>query len=146
MSRIRTYTTYTEVTNGLFIDIPDKEFIFLPDDLVTQFRPILTGTAGEVPSDREITFMTSVEGMRQFQRAIEEEEAYRLSESRNRRTQDQRGHLYIDPSVEIREEEVRRASNEGIWHQLRNMSERETIQYLDRISQEQENEQHNSTI
>ena len=97
MSRIRTYTTYTEVTNGLFIDIPD-------------------------------------------------EEVYRLSESRNRRTQDQRRHLYIDPSVEIREEEVRRASNEGIWHQLRNMSERETIQYLDRISQEQENEQHNSTI
>ena len=146
MSRIRTYTTYIEVTNGLFIDIPDEESTFLPDDLVTQFRPILTGTAGEVPSDREITFMTGVEGMRQFQRAIEEEEAYRLSESRNRRTQDQRGHLYIDPSVEIREEEVRRASNEGIWHQLRNMSERETIQYLDRISQEQENEQHNSTI
>ena len=146
MSRIRTYTTYTEVTNGLFIDIPDEELTFLPDDLVTQFRPILTGTAGEVPSNREITFMTGVEGMRQFQRAIEEEEAYRLSESRNRRTQDQRGHLYIDPSVEIREEEVRRASNEGIWHQLRNMSERETIQYLDRISQEQENEQHNSTI
>lgn len=146
MSRIRTYTTYTEVTNGLFIDIPNEELTFLPDDLVTQFRPILTGTANEVPSDREITFMTGVEGMRQFQRAIEEEEAYRLSESRNRRTQDQRGHLYIDPSVEIREEEVRRASNEGIWHQLRNMSERETIQYLDRISQEQENEQHNSTI
>lgn len=145
MSRIRTYTTYTEVTNGLFIDIPDEELTFLPDDLVTQFRPILTGTANEVPSDREITFMTGVEGMRQFQRAIEEE-VYRLSESRNRRTQDQRGHLYIDPSVEIREEEVRRASNEGIWHQLRNMSERETIQYLDRISQEQENEQHNSTI
>ena len=146
MSRIRTYTTYTEVTNGLFVDIPDEEFTLLPDDLVTQFRPILTGTVSEVPSDREITFMTSVEGMRQFQRAIEEEEVYRLSESRNRRTQDQRGHLYIDPSVEIREEEVRRASNEGIWHQLRNMSERETIQYLDRISQEQENEQHNSTI
>ena len=145
MSRIRTYITYTEVTNGLFIDIPDEELTFLPDDLVTQFRPILTGTANEVPSDREITFMTGVEGMRQFQRAIEEE-VYRLSESRNRRTQDQRGHLYIDPSVEIREEEVRRASNEGIWHQLRNMSERETIQYLDRISQEQENEQHNSTI
>ena len=144
MSRIRTYTTYTEVTNGLFIDIPDEELTFLPDDLVTQFRPILTGTANEVPSDREITFMTGVEGMRQFQRAIEE--VYRLSESRNRRTQDQRGYLYIDPSVEIREEEVRRASNEGIWHQLRNMSERETIQYLDRISQEQENEQHNSTI
>ena len=124
MSRIRTYTTYIEVTNGLFIDIPNEEFTFLPDDLVTQFRPILTGTAGE-------------------------EEAYRqlgIFESRNRRTQDQRGHLYIDPSVEIREEEVRRASNEGIWHQLRNMSERETIQYLDRISQEQENEQHNSTI
>ena len=145
MSRIRTYTTYTEVTNGLFIDIPNEEFTFLPDDLVTQFRPILTGTASEVPSNREITFMTGVEGMRQFQRAIEEE-VYRLSESRNRRTQDQRRHLYIDPSVEIREEEVRRASNEGIWHQLRNMSERETIQYLDRISQEQENEQHNSTI
>ena len=145
MSRIRTYTTYTEVTNGLFIDIPDEELTFLPDDLVTQFRPILTGTASEVPSDREITFMTDVEGMRQFQRAIEEE-VYRLSELRNRRTQDQRGHLYIDPSVEIREEEVRRTSNKGIWHQLRNMSERETIQYLDRISQEQENEQHNSTI
>ena len=80
MSRIRTYTTYIEVTNGLFVDIPDEEFTFLP----------------------------------------------------------------IDPSVETREEEVRRASNEEIWFQLRNMSERETIQYLDRISEE--NEQHNSTI
>ena len=32
MSRIRTYKTYTEVTNGLFIDISDEEFTFLPID------------------------------------------------------------------------------------------------------------------
>ena len=121
MSRIKTYTTYTEVTNGLFVDIPDEEFTFLPDDLVTQMRPILVGTAGDIPSDREIAIMTGRDGYIEFQRAMEREMW------RNRR-----------------QEEIRRTSNEGVWHQLRNMSEREAIQYLDRISEE--NEQYNSTI
>ena len=33
MSRIKVYDTYTEIINGLFIDIPDEEFTFLPENL-----------------------------------------------------------------------------------------------------------------
>ena len=36
MSRIKVYDTHTEIINGLFIDIPDEEFTFLPDELITQ--------------------------------------------------------------------------------------------------------------
>ena len=91
MSRIRTYTTYTEVTNGLFVDI--KEISIKITDINNT-------------SDGEIIINSSLEGLRQFNRVMQEA-----------------AHI-----------------------QTIDMSERETIQYLDRISQEQENEQHNSTI
>ena len=91
MSRIRTYTTYTEVTNGLFIDI---------EEISIKITDINNTSDGEVIID------SSLEGLRQFNRVMQE----------------------------------------AAYIQTIDMSERETIQYLDRISQEQENEQHNSTI
>ena len=91
MSRIRTYTTYTEVTNGLFVDIEEIS-IKITD---------INNT-----SDGEVIINSSLEGLRQFNRVMQE----------------------------------------AAYIQTIDMSERETIQYLDRISQEQENEQHNSTI
>ena len=91
MSRIRTYTTYTEVTNGLFLDIEEIS-IKITD---------INNT-----SDGEVIINSSLEGLRQFNRVMQE----------------------------------------AAYIQTIDMSERETIQYLDRISQEQENEQHNSTI
>ena len=91
MSRIRTYTTYTEVTNGLFVDI--KEISIKITDINNT-------------SDGEVIINSSLEGLRQFNRVMQE----------------------------------------AAYIQTIDMSERETIQYLDRISQEQENEQHNSTI
>ena len=91
MSRIRTYTTYTEVTNGLFVDI---------EEISIKITDINNTSDGEVIID------SSLEGLRQFNRVMQE----------------------------------------AAYIQTIDMSERETIQYLDRISQEQENEQHNSTI
>ena len=91
MSRIRTYTTYTEVTNGLFVDI--EEISIKITDINNTF-------------DGEVIINSSLEGLRQFNRVMQE----------------------------------------AAYIQTIDMSERETIQYLDRISQEQENEQHNSTI
>ena len=134
MSRIRTYITYTEVTNGLFVDIENEKPSITKNDIEEVLKSVVAGADVINSSDREIVIYSSAEGLRQFNRAMQEG-AYRQSEI-----------IYVDPSIETREEEVRRASNEGIWHQLRNMSERETIEYLDRISEEQENEQHNSTI
>ena len=91
MSRIRTYTTYTEVTNGLFVDI---------EEISIKITDINNTSDGEIIID------SSLEGLRQFNRVMQE----------------------------------------AAYIQTIDMSERETIQYLDRISQEQENEQHNSTI
>ena len=49
MSRIKVYNTYTEITNGLFIDIPDEEFTFLPENLniIPNFdeAPFIIGTS-----------------------------------------------------------------------------------------------------
>ena len=91
MRRIRTYRTYTEVTNGLFVDI--EEISIKITDINNTF-------------DGEVIINSSLEGLRQFNRVMQE----------------------------------------AAYIQTIDMSERETIQYLDRISQEQENEQHNSTI
>lgn len=91
MSRIKVYDTHTEITNGLFIDIPDEEFTFLSESL-NIIRDECEGIT-----------------MEQFEAA---------SPITNNVTRE-------------------RNLNEGIWHQLRNMSEQETIQYFDRISQEE---------
>ena len=57
MSRIRTYTTYTEVTNGLFVDIEEIS-IKITD---------INNT-----SDGEVILYSSLEGLTQFNRAMQE--------------------------------------------------------------------------
>jgi len=129
MSRIKTYTTYTEVTNGLFVDIPDEEFTFLGSSiskgLYTSFidpieaRSLTTEDIRQAvqtilveprQQDRQIVVYTGRSGMREFQQAIEQE-IYRQITDMN---------------------------------SVVNMSEEEIIQYLDRISEQYE--QHNNTI
>ena len=95
MSRIKTYDTYTEIPNGLFVDIENEKANI-------QF---IDHESGNMIRD-EAEGMT----MEQFEAA---------SPITNNVTRE-------------------RNLNEGIWHQLRNMSEQETIQYFDRISQEEE--------
>lgn len=67
MSRIKVYDTYTEIINGLFIDIP------VPDDIIAQLRPRIIGADTNNPSNREISLFTNEERMRQFNRAVQEE-------------------------------------------------------------------------
>ena len=53
MSRIKVYDTHTEITNGLFIDTENKKHSIIKNDI------------------QEV--LQSVKGMRQFNRAMQEE-------------------------------------------------------------------------
>ena len=117
MSRIKVYDTHTEIINGLFIDIPDEEFTFLPENLNiiprVQFETAYPRQS-DGPNFDEAPFIigTSLQGN------------------------------YIvgfDPIDLPDTVAVTRNPNEETSHQLRNMSEQELIQYFDRISQEEEN-------
>lgn len=111
MSRIKVYDTYTEIINGLFIDIPDEEFIFLPKNL--NIIPRVQRQV-RVPDFDEAPFIIGTSPQGNY---IE-------------------GFDPIDlPDIIT----VTRNPNEETSHQLRNMSEQELIQYFDRISQEEEN-------
>lgn len=111
MSRIKVYDTYTEIINGLFIDITDEEFTFLPENLniiPRVQRQVRVSDFDEAP----FIIGTSPQGN------------YIV------------GFDPIDlPDIIT----VTRNPNEETSHQLRNMSEQELIQYFDRISQEEEN-------
>ena len=107
MSRIKVYDTHTEIINGLFIDIPDEEFTFLSENL--NIIPRVQRQV-RVPASRNI-IRDEAEGLTM--------EQFEASYPRTNNTT------------------TERALNEEIWHQVRNMSEEETIQYFDRISQEE---------
>ena len=66
MSRIKVYDTYTEIINGLFIDIEDKKDSIAKDNLkeTLDFKARRAGMNS--PSNREVTLFISEEGMRQF--------------------------------------------------------------------------------
>ena len=66
MSRIKVYDTYTEIINGLFIDIEDKKDSIAKDNLkeTLDFKARRAGMNS--PSNREVTLFVSEEGMRQF--------------------------------------------------------------------------------
>ena len=51
MSRIIRHSNYTEITNGLFMEIADKEFTFAEQDGVFEERPMVSVTTGEEYSD-----------------------------------------------------------------------------------------------
>lgn len=111
MSRIKVYDTYTEIINGLFIDIPDEEFTFLPENL--NIIPRVQRQV-RVPDFDEAPFIIG--------------------------TSPQGNYIVGFDPIDLPDIiTVTRNPNEETSHQLRNMSEQELIQYFDRISQEEEN-------
>ena len=111
MSRIKVYDTYTEIINGLFIDIPDEEFTFLPENL--NIIPRVQRQV-RVPDFDETPFIIG--------------------------TSPQGNYIVGFDPIDLPDIiTVTRNPNEETSHQLRNMSEQELIQYFDRISQEEEN-------
>ena len=140
MSRIKIYDTHTEITNGLFIDIPDEEFTFLPEDL--NIIPRLQRQV-RVPASRNIIRDES-EGItrEQFEAAY-----FRQSDSPDFDeapfiigTSPQGNYIVGFDPIDLPDTvAVTRNPNEETSHQLGNMSEQELIQYFDIISQEEEN-------
>lgn len=140
MSRIKVYDTHTEIINGLFIDIPDEEFTFLPENL--NIIPRVQRQV-RVPASRNIIRDES-EGItrEQFEAAYPRQsdgpdfdEAPFIIE-----TSPQGNYIVGFDPIDLPDTvAVTRNPNEETSHQLRNMSEQELIQYFDRISQEEEN-------
>lgn len=140
MSRIKVYNTHTEITNGLFIDIPDEEFTFLPENLniiprlqrqvrVPALRNIIRDESEGITREQfEAAYPRQLDGPdfneAPFITGISPQGNYIV------------GFDLVDLPNTIT---VTRNPNEETSHQLRNMSEQELIQYFDRISQEEEN-------
>ena len=140
MSRIKVYDTHTEIINGLFIDIPDEEFTFLPENL--NIIPRLQRQV-RVPASRNIIRDES-EGMtrEQFEAAyLRQSDGPDFDEAPFIIGTSPQGNYIVgfDPIDLPDTVAVTRNPNEETSHQLRNMSEQELIQYFDRISQEEEN-------
>jgi len=66
MSRIKVYDTYTEIINGLFIDIEDKKDSIAKNNLKESLESVIVGADMNSPSNREVTLFIREEGMRQF--------------------------------------------------------------------------------
>ena len=140
MSRIKVYNTHTEIINGLFIDIPDEEFTFLPEELT--IIPRLQRQV-RVPASRNIIRDES-EGItrEQFEAAyLRQSDSPDFDEAPFIIGTSPQGNYIVgfDPIDLPDTIAVTRNPNEETSHQLRNMSEQELIQYFDRISQEEEN-------
>ena len=140
MSRIKVYDTHTEIINGLFIDIPDEEFTFLPKNL--NIIPRLQRQV-RVSALRNITRDES-EGItrEQFEAAyLRQSDSPDFDEAPFIIGTSPQGNYVVgfDPIDLPDTITVTRNPNEETSHQLRNMSEQELIQYFDRISQEEEN-------
>ena len=132
------HDTYAEITNGLFIDIPDEEFTFLPEELT--IIPRLQRQV-RVPASRNITRDES-EGItrEQFEAAYPrqsdgpdfDEAPFIIG------TSPQENYVVGFDPVDLPDTiTVTRNPNEETSHQLRNMSEQEILNYLDQISQEE---------
>ena len=140
MSRIKVYDTHTEIINGLFIDIPDEEFTFLPENL--NIIPRVQRQV-RVPASRNIIRDES-EGItrEQFEAAyLRQSDGPDFDEAPFIIGTSPQGNYIVgfDPIDLPDTITVTRNPNEETSHQLRNMSEQELIQYFDRISQEEEN-------
>ena len=140
MSRIKVYDTHTEIINGLFIDIPDEEFTFLPENL--NIIPRLQRQV-RVPASRNI-IRDECEGItrEQFEAAyLRQSDSPDFDEAPFIIGTSPQGNYIagFDPIDLPDTVAVTRNPNEETSHQLRNMSEQELIQYFDRISQEEEN-------
>ena len=95
MSRIKVYNTYTEITNGLFMEIADKEFTFAEQDGVLKriqdvvVQPITRLTRQDIEEavhlvfeESPMVFGTSREGYSDFNRALLEESRRLSAQSR----------------------------------------------------------------
>ena len=131
MSRIVRHSNYTEITNGLFMEIADKEFTFAEQDGVLKriqdvvVQPITRLTRQDIEEavnhvfaqdrpthERDVVLYTSNPFIGdEYNRALQE-------------------------GVQ-REVERARIENERLSLQLRNMSEQQLLEHFDRISQEE---------
>ena len=131
MSRIVRHSNYTEITNGLFMEIADKEFTFAEQDGVLKriqdvvVQPITRLTRQDIEEavnhvfaqdrpthERDVVLYTSNPFIGdEYNRALQE-------------------------GIR-REVERARIENERLSLQLRNMSEQQLLEHFDRISQEE---------
>ena len=73
MSRIKVYDTHTEIINGLFIDTENKKYSIVKNDIQEVLQSVIGGADMNRSSNREITLFISEQGMRLFNRAMQEE-------------------------------------------------------------------------
>ena len=73
MSRIKVYDTHTEIINGLFIDTENKKHSIVKNDIQEVLQSVIGGADMNRSSNREITLFISEQGIRQFNRTIQEE-------------------------------------------------------------------------
>ena len=133
MSRIVRHSNYTEITNGLFMEIADKEFTFAEQDgFLKRIQDVVV---------QPITRLTRQD--------IEEAVNHVFAQDRPTHERDVVlytsnpfiGDEYSRALQEGVQREVERAriENERLSLQLRNMSEQQLLEHFDRISQEEEN-------
>ena len=82
MSRIVRHSNYTEITNGLFMEIADEEFTFAEQDGVLKRIQDVKEAAHLVFEERPMVFETSTEGYSDFSRALLEESRRLSAQSR----------------------------------------------------------------
>ena len=82
MSRIVRHSNYTEITNGLFMEIADKEFTFAEQDGLLKRIQDIEEAVHLVFEERPMVFETSTEGYSDFSRALLEESRRLSAQSR----------------------------------------------------------------
>ena len=82
MSRIIRHSNYTEITNGLFMEIVDKEFTFVKQDGILKRIQDIEEADHIVFEEIPMVFETSREGYSDFSRALLEESRRLSAQSR----------------------------------------------------------------
>ena len=82
MSRIVRHSNYTEITNGLFMEIADKEFTFAEQDGLLKRIQDVEEAVHLVFEERPMVFEASTEGYSDFSRALLEESRRLSAQSR----------------------------------------------------------------
>ena len=82
MSRIIRHSNYTEIKNGLFMEIADKEFTFAEQDGVLKRIQDIEEAVHPVFEERPMVFVTTGEEYSDFSRALLEESRRLSAQSR----------------------------------------------------------------
>ena len=82
MSRIIRHSNYTEITNGLFMEIADKEFTFAEQDGVLKRIQDIEEAVHSAFEERPMVFVTTGEEYSDFSRALLEESRRLSAQSR----------------------------------------------------------------